>query len=479
MSTVLDTEIQKPPAAKAGLDIRALIEEHAGRNYELQSAHVNPANSRTLKTIGFDRCYVRAEGPYLWDTEGTKYLDMLSGYGVFGLGRNHPEVRRVLTEFLELNYPSLVKMEAPLLSGLLAEQLKKRMPNQLDMVFFTNSGAEGVETAMKYARCATGKPAIIHCAKAFHGLTYGSLSLNGDESFREGFAPFLTDCRKIPFNDLEALEQELRKKDVAAFVVEPVQGKGVNLPSPGYLREAAALCRKHGALFIDDEVQAGMGRTGRFLAVEHDGDVDPDIVVLAKTLSSGYVPVGAVLCKKWIHEKVFSSMNRSVVHSSTFSQGSFAMVAGLAALDVLERENLVQRAEKMGNLIGEGVRAMIPRFEFLKEIRWRGLMMGIEFGSPKSLTLKAAWSLMHTMDKSLFPQAAIIPLLNKHHIVTQVAGHHIDVIKLLPPLVISEEDVQWFLKSFEDVMVQMHKFPGPAWDVVSDIGKMVLTNRAR
>ena len=482
MSTLLETEIPAtttPQAAKAGFDIRALIEEHEGRNYELQSQHINPANVRTLKTIGFDRCYVRAEGPYLWDTAGTKYLDLLSGYGVFGLGRNHPEVRRVLKEFLDLNYPSLVKMEAPLLSGLLAEQLKKRMPNQLDMVFFTNSGAEGVETAMKYARCATGKPAIIHCAKAFHGLSYGALSINGDESFREGFAPFLTDCRKIPFNDLEALEQELRKKDVAAFVVEPVQGKGVNLPSPGYLRDAAALCRKFGALFVDDEVQSGMGRTGKFLAIEHDGAVDPDIVVLAKTLSGGFVPAGAVLCKKWIHEKVFSSMQRSVVHSSTFSQGSFAMAAGLAALDVLDREGLIQHAEQMGNLIGEGVRAMIPRFEFLKDIRWRGLMMGIEFGSPKSLTLKAAWSVMHTMDKSLFPQAAIIPLLNKHHIITQVAGHHIDVIKLLPPLVISEEDVRWFLSAFEDVLVQMHKFPGPAWDVISDIGKMVVTNRAR
>lgn len=479
MTTTTLTPQPQPASAAPGLDIRGLITKHAGRNYELQAAHINPANVRTLKTIGFDRCYVRAEGPYLWDTEGTKYLDLLSGYGVFGLGRNHPEVRRVLAEFLDLNYPSLVKMEAPLLSGLLAEELKKRMPNQLDMVFFTNSGAEGMETALKYARCATGKPAILHCAKAFHGLSYGSLSINGDESFREGFAPFLPDCRKIPFNDLAALEQELQKKDVAAFVVEPVQGKGVNLPAPGYLREAAALCRKYGALFVDDEVQSGMGRTGRFLAIEHDGDVDPDIVVLAKTLSGGFVPVGAVLCKKWIHDKVFSSMQRSVVHSSTFSQGSFAMVAGLAALDVLDREALIPQAECMGNLIGEGVRAMIPRFEFLKEVRWRGLMIGIEFGSPRSLTLKAAWTLMHTMDKSLFPQAAIIPLLNKHHIITQVAGHHVDVVKLLPPLVISEADVRWFLTSFEDVMVQMHKFPGPAWDVVSDIGKMVLTNRAR
>src|SRR5881394_1625508 len=292
------------------LDIRALLKKHEGQNHELHAEHVNPSNVRTLKAIGFDRCYVRAEGPYLWDVKGEKYLDMLSGYGVFGLGRNHPDVRRVLTEFMQADYPSLVKMEAPLLSGLLAEELKRRMPNQLDMVFFTNSGSEGIETAIKYAKCVTRRPAVLHCKKAFHGLTYGALSLNGDESFRDGFEPFLPHCRAIPFNDLAALEEELRKGDVAAFVVEPVQGKGVNIPSPGYLVEAAKLCRKHGAIFVDDEVQTGMGRTGRFLAIEHESDVDPDIVVLAKTLSGGFVPVGAVLCKKWIHEKVFSSMQR-------------------------------------------------------------------------------------------------------------------------------------------------------------------------
>jgi len=478
MSIDCKVEVQTRPKT-ARLDIRALVKQHEGRNYELHADHVNPANARTLKTIGFDRCYVRAEGPYLWDVKGIKYLDMLSGYGVFGLGRNHPDICHVLKEFLEMDYPSLIKMEAPLLSGLLAQELKSRMPNQLDMVFFTNSGAEGVETALKYAKCATGKPAIIHCQKSFHGLSYGALSVNGDDSFREGFAPFLPDCRQIPFNDLEALERELKKGDVAGFVVEPVQGKGVNIPSPGYLREAAKLCRKHGAVFIDDEVQSGMGRTGRFLAVEHDGDVDPDIVVLAKTLSGGFVPVGAVLCKKWIHEKVFSSMNRSVVHSSTFSQGSFAMAAGLAALDVLDRHKLIQNAERIGNLIGEALRAMIPKYEFLKDVRWRGLMMGIEFGPPKSLGLKTAWALMHKMDKSLFPQAAIIPLMNEHHIITQVAGHHIDVVKMLPPLVIQDEDAHWFLSAFEKVLAQMHKFPGPAWDVVSDIGKMVLTRRDR
>jgi ornithine--oxo-acid transaminase len=168
-----------------------------------------------------------------------------------------------------------------------------------------------------------------------------------------------------------------------------------------------------------------------------------------------------------------------VVHSSTFSQGSFAMAAGLAALDVLGREDLMANTAKMGDLIGNGVAAMVPRFEFLKQVRWRGLMMGIEFGTPKCLSLKLAWTTCHTLDKSLFPQAAVIPLMDKHHIITQVAGHGVDVVKLLPPLIIGEADVKWFLTAFEDVMVQMHKFPGPAWDVLAGIGKMALTQRAR
>jgi ornithine--oxo-acid transaminase len=168
-----------------------------------------------------------------------------------------------------------------------------------------------------------------------------------------------------------------------------------------------------------------------------------------------------------------------VIHGSTFAKGSLAMVAGLATLSVLDEQSLVMNAERMGRLLEEGLNALKPRFDFIKDIRVRGLMVGIEFGEPRSLGGKAAWAVMHKMDKSLFPQAVIIPLLDEHHILAQTAGHHIDVIKLLPPLVVDESDVNWFLSSFEKIMTGLQKFPGPAWDVLMRIGKMAMTSRPR
>jgi len=452
-------------------DVEAVLAEHEGRNNALHAAHVNPMFARVLKTIGFDRCYVRGRGCHLWDDRGARYLDMLAGYGVFAFGRNHPFIRDALTDFLATDHPSLVQMEAPLLSGVLAERLKARVPSHLERVYFTNSGTEGVETAIKYARCATGRTGIVHARKAYHGLTTGALALNGDAVFREGFGPLLPDVTEVPLGDLDALRSALAGGRAAAFVVEPVQGKGVNIPPRGYLREAGAMCREYGTLLAIDEVQSGMGRTGRFLAIEHEDGVEPDIVVLSKALSGGYVPVGAVLSRRWIHDKVFSTMNRAVVHSSTFGQGALAMVAGLASLELMDRLDLAERAREAGDYLGAALEQMCERFEFIREVRWRGLMIGIEFGEPRSLGLRGAWHMAHRMDPSLFPQAVTIPLLDDHHVLTQVAGHHIDVIKLIPPLIIEREDCDWFLGAFEEVMVKLHRFPGPVWEALGKIGK--------
>lgn len=459
------------------LDIAKLLSSSEGQGHELFRRHVNPRLAQVLRTIGFDREYVRASGAYLWDREGNKYLDMISGYGVFSVGRNHPEIRRALMDYMALDYPSLVQLDTPVLCGLLAEALKARIPYDLDTVYFTNSGSEGIETAIKYARCATARPVILYCDKAFHGLSNGALSICGDDSFRRGFEPLMGNCRQIKFNDLASLEQALDTGDVAAFIVEPIQGKGVNIPTDGYLAVAAELCHKHGALFIADEVQTGVGRSGKFLAVEHDPGVEPDIVVLSKALSGGYVPVGAVLARRWIYDKVFSSMERAVVHSSTFGKGGLGMVAGLAVLQCLDDHDLLAQATRIGNLIGEGIQSMAPQFGFIRAVRWRGAMLAIEFEAPDSFALRSAWAMVHKLDKNLFPQAITMPLFNDHRVLTQVAGHNIDVIKLLPPLVLSEEDVNWFLAGFKDVMLRLHKFPGPVWEALSHIGKYAIKAR--
>jgi len=459
------------------LDIASLLDVNTGRNYALHAEHINPRFAKVLRTIGFDRCYVKAAGSYLWDRDDRRYLDLITGYGVFALGRNHPAIKRTLLEFLDLDYPSLVQMEAPLLSGLLAEALKSRVPDELDTVYFTNSGTEGIETAIKFARCATGRPGIVYCDHAFHGLTNGSLSLNGDETFRKGFEPLLADTRPVPYGDLEALDQALSGTDVAAFVVEPIQGKGVHVPPANYLPEAAALCRRHGTLFVADEVQTGIGRTGRFLAIEHDEGLTPDILVLSKALSGGYVPVGAVLTRRAIYDRVFSSLERSVVHSSTFGQGSLAMVAGLATLTALDDESAIDNARTTGAYLLDRLQQRVPEFEFLHQVRGCGMMIGIELGPPRRMALKTAWAMVHKMDASLFPQAVVMPLLDEHGIITQVAGHHMDVIKLLPPLNLSQADADYFLSAFESVMRNLEKFPGPAWDILARIGKFALTRR--
>ena len=452
------------------LDVRRLLQDAAGPHHQLQSDHVNPRFAKSLSLIGFDRTYVRAEGAHLIDAEGQKHLDMLGGYGMFNMGRNNTTVRQALTDFLAAETASLVQLGTPLLSGLLAQELKRRIPG-FDFVYFTNSGAEGVETAIKFDRRATGREGILHASSAFHGLTTGALALNGADVFRNGFGALLPGNRKIKYNDLSALEEALSTKDVAAFIVEPIQGKGVAIPDAGYLREAGRLCRKYGALLVVDEIQTGLCRTGRFLAMEHDGNVDADIVVISKALSGGYVPVGAVLYKKSVYNKVFSSLEDCVVHSSTFGQGDMAMVAGLASLTALDEVNASQNAEVMGNKLGQSLRAMKERFQFIKDVRWRGLMIGIEFGAPKSLSLRTAWSGVNALSKDLFCQAITIPLLADHRILTQVSGHHTNTIKLIPPLVLNEEDVRWFLTAFEKVMVDLHKFPGPAWEALFRIGK--------
>lgn len=468
-------EVQ-PEGKERSFDISELLASHETERYSLHRQFLNEQLVKVLKTIGFDVGFRSGHGQYLFDRTGDRYLDLLAGWGVFGIGRNHPVLRETLKSVLASDLPNLVQMDVSVLSALLAQRLLDYVP-YLDKVFFANSGTEAVEAAIKFARGSTGRPGVVYCEHAFHGLSYGALSANGDDVFKDGFGPLLPGYVSIPFNDLLSLERALAGRTIAAFIVEPIQGKGVNLPDDGYLEGVQRLCRKYGTLFVADEIQTGLGRTGRFLAVDHWG-VEPDMVLLAKALSGGHVPIGAVLCRKAIFEKVFNRMDRAVVHGSTFAKNDLAMAAGLATLEVIERENLIENAERLGKRLLASFQSMQTRYELVKSVRGKGLMIGVEFGPPSSLKLKASWALLEAVNTGLFCQLIIIPLFKDHKILIQVAGNNSYTLKLIPPLVIDSSDCGWIESSFEATIAESHKVPGAVWSLGKTLADHAFKARA-
>ncbi len=443
-----------------GFDLQSELKTREGEGPALWARYLNPQTARVVRSIGFDRRWEHGRGAYLYDETGARYLDFLSGFGVFGLGRAHPTVRDTLHAVLDGELPDMVQMDTPLLAGLLAEALIERAPN-LDRVYMCNSGTEAVEAALKFARCMTGRPRVLYCSHAFHGLTAGSLSVNGAKEFRDGFGPLLPGTQ-VPFGDLDALRRELAPGDVAALIIEPVQGKGVQVVPDGFLAAASSLLHRNGALLICDEVQSGLGRTGRLFSYEHDG-VQPDLVTLAKTLSGGFVPVGAVLGTSLVFQRVYSSMDRMLVHDSTFGTNALAMAAGLATLSVIDDEGLIDNAAKAGAELMQGLRAAADRYELVSQVRGRGLLIGIEFGRPQSRRLRSRWGPLTMARRGLFTQMVVGALFEDHRILTQTSGDHMDVLKLLPPLTITSEEGAEFLRAFGEVMDSIHDSARPVW----------------
>jgi ornithine--oxo-acid transaminase len=438
--------------------VRELLAARTGEELALNDRYLNPQMGRILRTLGFDKVWVGGEGAHLIDAAGERYLDLFGGYGVFAIGRNHPEVVAAIEQVLEARTGNLPQLGVTLLSGVLAEQLLARAPASVAAMVPANTGTEAVEAAIKIARAATGRPRVLYADHAFHGLTLGSLSLNGGSEFREGFGPLLPGCEAVPFGDLEALERALEREDVAAFVVEPIQGKGVNIPAAEYLPGAQRLCRQAGALFVCDEVQTGIARTGRFLALEHWG-LEPDMVCVAKALSGGFVPIGAVLVSRPAFDRVFDGMERAVRHGSTFGGNDLAAAAALATLRVIEREGLVQRAEHMGTLLLELTRPLVERFEVVRDVRGAGLMWAIEFGPPAGVGARRLWESVERRQPGLFSQLVTVPLFHEHRIFCQVAGHHMNVIKALPALVIEEQEIRRFAAALEQTIAAAERYP--------------------
>jgi acetylornithine/succinyldiaminopimelate/putrescine aminotransferase len=456
------------------INLKALIDRHQGEQLSLLADYMNPQMAKVFKILGFDPVYVRGKGAHLWDDKGNDYLDLQSGFGVFAVGRNHPKIKDAIQQYLELDSPNLIKLGTQLLAGLLAKKLVTEIaPPGLDTVFFCNSGAEAVDGALKFAHAFTGRKRFLYCDHGFHGLTLGALALNGCKEFRADYENILSGTDKIPFGEVTQLEAELAKGDVAALVVEPVIGHGVFIPPDDFLPRARELCTKYGTLLIADEVQTGLGRTGKMFACEH-WNVVPDIMTISKSLSGGYCPIGAILYPRKVYEKVYKSLDRCMVHSTTFSQNDLAAVCGLATLDVIKEEGLVENSAKMGAYLVEKLGALKSKYEMISEVRGMGLIIAVEFSEPKSLALKTGWKMIHGINKNLFCQSILVPLIMDHHILAQVSGHGRDIIKLLPPLMIDKNDADRIVNAFDQVLAAAHKFPGPIWEVGTRLAKAMM-----
>jgi ornithine--oxo-acid transaminase len=426
------------------------------------SDYVNPAWAKLLGLLEMNIRYERCEGVELFAADGRRILDFLSGYCVHNTGHNHPAIIDALKEELNRSGPVMLQSNVPELAGELAERLCKLAGGGLTKVFFASSGSEGVETAIKFARAHTGRPGLLSCERAFHGLTCGALSLMDGDYWRKGFGKLLPDTAFVPFGNLALLEKELASKRYAAFFVEPIQAEGgIRVPQPHYLQDVQALCRRYGTLLVADEVQTGMFRTGPFLASHHFG-ITPDIVVLAKALSGGLIPVSAVLMRDEIHSSVFSSFKRSIVHAFTFSENSLSMRAGLATLNVLEGEKLGDRATEVGRELEQRLTEALSGYEMVKEVRGKGLLLGIEFTAPRRFALRAPFEAFAQIHPAMFGQILVMRLFRDKGILTQICGNDFMVLKVAPPLVVRSEQVDQFVSAVHEVVDAAHH-PGAFW----------------
>jgi ornithine--oxo-acid transaminase len=437
--------------------------------------YVNPQWVKLLNTLQMNAQYTHCSGTELHTVEGRVILDFLSGYCVHNTGHNHPDIIDALKAELDRRGPAMLQSHVPATAGDLAKALCDRAGGRLTKAFFSSSGSEGVESAIKFSRAHTGRSGLLYCDGAFHGLTCGALSLMGDPFWKNGFGPMLQDTQSIPFNDIQALEKAVSTRRFAAFFVEPLQSEsGIRLADPDYFTRAHEICKRHGTLLVIDEVQTGLYRTGRFLCC-HRYNADPDIVVVAKALSGGLVPVAATLMTDEIYASVYNSLKRSIVHTSTYSENGLSMRVGLATLEVLEREQLGERAERLGQRLRTDLRAALIGYEMVKDVRGLGLLNGIEFTAPRKLSLRVPFEAFMAIHPGMFGQVIVLHLYRDHGILAQICGNNFLTLKVAPPLVATDAQLDHFIASITEVVDQMHT-SSSFWSEALGMARRVVNN---
>jgi len=424
------------------------------------SEYVNPRWEELLNLLGMNVRYERCLGVELFTDDGRRILDFLSGFCVHNTGHNHPAIVRAIKEELDRSGPAMLQTDVPELAGELARRLCALAGGGLSKVYFSSSGSEGAETAIKFSRASTGRAGVLYAEGGFHGLTCGALSLMTDPFWRGGFGPMLPGTEAVPFGDLAALEEKLSTRRFAAFITEPIQAEaGMRIPPPDYFAGVELACKRSGTLFVLDEVQTGMFRTGPFLAAHHYG-VRPDMVILAKALSGGLIPSGALLMSEAIYDAVYSSVQRAIVHTSTFSENGLAMRAGLATLDVLEAEALGPRAARAGAELRRQLSDALAEFEMVREVRGIGMLSGIEFAAPRGLALRVSFEAFRKIHPAMFGQCLVMRLFRDQGILTQICGNNFLVLKVAPPLVLSDEQAAEFVAAARETVAFVHSSGG-------------------
>ncbi len=423
---------------------------------KLYEQYVNPQWVKLLDVLNMNVRYGKCVGTELHTIDGRRILDFNSGYCVHNAGHNHPKIRAALVAELEREGAVMIQTGVPELAGILGARLCERAGGNLTKAFFASSGSEGVEAAIKFSRAHTGRTPMLSARGSFHGLTCGAMSLMSDEFWKNGFGPMLPEVEMVEFGAIDQLETKLASKRFAAFIVEPIQVEaGLRIPDANYLKRAEALCHRYGTLFVLDEVQTGFHRTGPFLAA-HNFQVQPDMIILAKALSGGLIPVGAVLMTDAVYNSTYSSFKRSIVHTSTYSENALAMRAGLATLDVLAEEQLGERAATLGDALRQMLAERLRPYEMIRDVRGIGMLTGIEFGAPRKLRLRLPFEAFAKIHPAMFGQILVMHLFRDKNILAQICGNNFMVLKVSPPLTVSESELRQFVDAIGDVVETMH-----------------------
>ncbi|MDD4751716.1 MAG: aspartate aminotransferase family protein [Desulfitobacteriaceae bacterium] len=438
--------------------------------------YVNPELVNMMGLLNFDKCFVQAKDCQVWDTDGNVYLDFLGGYGALNLGHNHPEVATAVEKVKD--YPNLLQASLNPLAGALAKNLSLLAPADLQYSFFGNSGAEAVEGALKLARAASGREKIVSCEGSFHGKSFGALSVTGREKYRKPFMPLLPVVRFVPYGDVEKAEQALADGDVAALIVEPVQGEGgIIIPPEGYLQRLREICSRYGTYLIIDEIQTGFGRTGRMFACEYE-DVSPDIMCVAKSFGGGVMPLAAYIASESVWKKAYGSVDKATLHTSTFGGNSRAAAAGIATMEVICRENIPLQAREKGKYLMEKLKDFQKKYSFVREVRGKGLMIGIEFSQPEKgflsyLTRGAVEKVAAEYTGSLVAGE----LLNKYRIITAYTLNNPNVIRLEPPLTVSYEQLDILVDALNRICRKHKSFSSMAISSAKTVLGSMLKNK--